>query len=53
MVKYIEKRLKKDSIINLTDTGRHNNLRVVRDLQDDGTNKLGRFSYPRRKPSRP
>jgi hypothetical protein len=45
MVKYIEKRLKKDSIINLTDTGRHNNLRVVRDLQDDGTYKLRQINW--------
>lgn len=31
---------KRDRIINLTDIGRHNNIRVVRNLEDDGTYRL-------------
>jgi len=41
MVHFNNKRQeKRDRIINLTDSGRHNHTRVVRDLQDDGTYKL-------------
>jgi hypothetical protein len=46
MVKFIQKRMKKDSpIINLTDSGKHNNMRVVRDLQDDGTYRLRQVNW--------
>jgi hypothetical protein len=39
---------KRDRIINLTDSGRHNTMssvRVVRDLQDDGTYKLRQVNW--------
>lgn len=36
---------KRDRIVNLTDSGRHNNMRVVRDLQDDGTYRLRQVNW--------
>lgn len=38
---------KRDKIINLTDSGRHNNMhvRLVRDLQDDGTYKMRQVNW--------
>jgi hypothetical protein len=36
---------KQDKIVNLTDIGRHNHLRVVRNLQDDGTYRLREVNW--------
>lgn len=36
---------KKEKVINLTDSGRRNNIRVVRDLQDDGTYRLRQVNW--------